>query len=111
MNPIVPLSQQSMSQQRAHNLGSDFHTHGEIVKVDAELCRLWDKMTPVERIRQILIEVQPLREEIKRRAMIYQCEEKEYAAKKDGKPFDAYHHLPYAEWSVIRDRSGFNSKG
>jgi hypothetical protein len=36
-------------------------------------------------------------------AMIYQAALKERAAEYNGLPLDAYYHLPFAQWEVIRE--------
>ena len=51
-----------------------------------------------------LEDIQDMRDEIRRRAMVYQAERKEEAAKRDGKPADYYYYLSYQEWVAIRDR-------
>lgn len=66
-------------------------------------------MTP-EEIHQSLISLQPLRDELRSRAMIYQVEEKEFAATRQGLSPTTYHHLPYAEWAEVRARWGYNAK-
>lgn len=65
---------------------------------------------PAKQILAMLEEIQPLRDELKRKAMIYQCEEKEYAAKRQGLPIDKYYNWSYVRWAKIRDRWGFNAK-
>jgi hypothetical protein len=40
----------------------------------------------------------------KARAMIYQADVKEQVARHNGVAFDAYYHLPYAEWAAVYDR-------
>lgn len=49
-----------------------------------------------------LAEVEVLRREVKRRAMIFQCEERERAAAWDGLPAGAYEKLSYAHWELVR---------
>lgn len=48
-----------------------------------------------------LEDLEGLKKELKRRTMIYQCENKENAAKDRGLPLDTYYDLSYVEWSVI----------
>lgn len=62
------------------------------------------------RVRAILEALQPLRDELKRKAMIYQCEEKEYAAKRQGFPLDKYYRWSYVRWAKVRAKWGFNGK-
>lgn len=64
--------------------------------------------TQQDRLLDLMVKRRVLMDEIKRRAMIYQCEEKEYAATRQGLPFDTYHHMSYAEWAEIRAIWGFN---
>jgi len=62
-------------------------------------------------VLELIREIEPLRAELKRCSMIYQYDEKCYAAKRQGLPHDIYHELPYAEWAAIRDVWGFNGAG
>ena len=52
----------------------------------------------------ILESMEMIKREIKQRSMIYQVEEKERIALKNGLNFDAYHDLPYIKWAQIRDK-------
>jgi hypothetical protein len=72
---------------------------------------IWNPAVPIkdskakllERVLCSLAELEPLRAELKRRAMIFQCEWKEAQAMAEGKPYDAYHELSYKDWEKIRD--------
>lgn len=63
------------------------------------------------RVREMLEEIAPLRAELRRLSMIYQVEEKQYAAQRQGLPLDTYYHTPYAEWAAVRAVWGFNGAG
>ena len=56
----------------------------------------------IAEITQLLEMVRPLRDEVKRRSMIFDCELKEHVARLHGKPVDAYHDLPFREWVEIK---------
>lgn len=60
----------------------------------------------IEEIEAELEIIGDLEYRIKQAAMIYQREAKERKAEANGLPFDAYYHLPYAEWAAIRDSNG-----
>lgn len=59
-------------------------------------------MHPVDHIVKELEALEELKRSLKARAMIYQVEAKERAAKRDGLPFDAYYDLTYKEWERVR---------
>lgn len=52
-----------------------------------------------------LQEIETLRTAIKRRAMVYQIDVKEAAARRDGVPLETYFDLPYEQWMSVRDRA------
>jgi len=45
----------------------------------------------------------------KDRSMIYQADAKEEMAKKHGKPLDAYHNIPFADWQKIQEDDASNT--
>lgn len=47
--------------------------------------------------------IDSLRGQFKRRAMVYQVEDKERAALQHGKPIDSYYDLSFEEWMKIRN--------
>jgi hypothetical protein len=55
-----------------------------------------------DEIVEELEDMEPLRQELKQRAMIYQREDKEAAARWNGLAEDAYYHIPFVEWEPIR---------
>lgn len=61
------------------------------------------KFPTYEEFEQLLIEKHRLEQALKRRAMIYQAEAKENAARAFGKPLDYYYNYSYAEWSKVSE--------
>jgi hypothetical protein len=61
-------------------------------------------MMTYEEFMANLHEYNRLKDELKRRAMIFQADDKERAAKHFGKPFDAFYDLPYTEWAKVRSQ-------
>jgi len=47
--------------------------------------------------------LEPIRQALKRRAMIYDVEAKEKLAAEHGKPIDTYYHLDYESWIELQN--------
>ncbi len=80
-----------------------WHPREAVVAEPAPFSIVKPRTQLVEHVLQILEAIEPLRRELKRRALIFQCEWKEAQAIAEGKSFDAYHELSYEDWSKIRD--------
>lgn len=59
----------------------------------------------IKQLLDDLAEVARLQEVLKAQSMIYQREEKEKAAKRDGLSHYAYYNLSYSEWCKIRNET------
>jgi len=59
-------------------------------------------MTTIQHICTEAALLQAMRDQFRQRAMIYQVDAKERAARELGLPFDAFYDLDYAHWARIR---------